>query len=123
MFKKTITYLLIWAVTMQTINRYMMVVDYYVNNTSYIKYCVNKNKPLLHCNGKCFLMKKLRQLESKEKQNNSRRNEHKFEIIVGKILYTKITFNTISEAARYPFLIAKTPTDVSFRFFQPPRAS
>ena len=123
MFKKTITYLLIWAVTMQTINRYMMVVDYYVNNTSYIKYCVNKNKPLLHCNGKCFLMKKLRQLESKEKQNNSRRNEHKFEIIVGKILYTKITFNTISEAARYPFLKAKTPIDVSFRFFQPPRAS
>ena len=29
------------------------------------KYCINKNKPALHCNGKCFLFKKLKQAEEK----------------------------------------------------------
>lgn len=30
--------------------------------------CVNKNKPELHCNGKCYLMKKLKQAEEKEQK-------------------------------------------------------
>lgn len=33
------------------------------------KYCVNKKKPMLHCNGKCYLAKKLKQLEQEEKNN------------------------------------------------------
>lgn len=30
--------------------------------------CENKDKPELHCNGKCYLMKKLKQAEDKEKK-------------------------------------------------------
>lgn len=30
------------------------------------KYCVNKKKPMLHCNGKCYLAKQLKQLEQEE---------------------------------------------------------
>lgn len=30
--------------------------------------CVNKDKPQLHCNGKCYLMKKLKQAEEKEQK-------------------------------------------------------
>lgn len=33
------------------------------------KYCVNKKKPMLHCNGKCYLAKQLKQLEQEEKNN------------------------------------------------------
>ena len=42
-------------------------------NSSYIakELCVNKNKPELHCNGKCFLMKKLKLAEEKEKKQES----------------------------------------------------
>jgi len=29
--------------------------------------CENKGRPWLHCNGRCYLMKKLRQAEQKEK--------------------------------------------------------
>lgn len=35
--------------------------------------CVNKDKPQLHCNGKCYLMKKLKQAEEKEQKQ-----EHQF---------------------------------------------
>lgn len=33
------------------------------------KYCVNKKKPMLHCDGKCYLAKQLKQLEQEEKKN------------------------------------------------------
>ncbi|EDM36804.1 hypothetical protein PBAL39_18059 [Pedobacter sp. BAL39] len=39
-------------------------------NKQYIadRLCVNKNKPELHCNGKCYLMKKLRMAQDKEQK-------------------------------------------------------
>ncbi len=38
-------------------------------NKSYIAsaLCENRDKPWMHCNGKCYLIKKLRQAEEKEK--------------------------------------------------------
>jgi hypothetical protein len=45
-------------------------------NESYIakELCINKNKPALHCNGKCYLMNKLRQAQDKEQKQ-----EHQFQ--------------------------------------------
>jgi hypothetical protein len=39
-------------------------------NQKYIaaELCVNKNRPEMHCNGKCYLMKKLKQAEDKEQK-------------------------------------------------------
>jgi hypothetical protein len=36
------------------------------------KYCENKNKPMLNCNGQCYLAKQLRALEFEEKQERSK---------------------------------------------------
>src|SRR5471030_1459281 len=46
-------------------------------NRNYIatKLCENRNKPWLHCNGKCYLMEKIRQAE--EKQNSAERESQK----------------------------------------------
>jgi len=40
-------------------------------NRNYIatKLCENRNKPWLHCNGKCYLVKKLKQAEDKQNAN------------------------------------------------------
>jgi len=45
-------------------------------NESYIakELCVNKNKPELHCNGRCYLMNKLKQAQDKEQKQ-----EHQFQ--------------------------------------------
>jgi hypothetical protein len=39
-------------------------------NESYIakELCINKNKPALRCNGKCYLMNKLKQAQDKEQK-------------------------------------------------------
>lgn len=36
--------------------------------------CENKAKPMLHCNGKCYLSKQLEKLEQKEQNHNSKTN-------------------------------------------------
>lgn len=42
--------------------------DFYANrNELALKYCVNRNKPMLHCNGHCFLLKVLKKEEQQEK--------------------------------------------------------
>jgi hypothetical protein len=35
------------------------------------KYCINKSKPQLHCNGKCYLTKQLKALNDDETSNTS----------------------------------------------------
>lgn len=41
-------------------------------NRSYIvaNLCENRDKPMLHCNGKCYLAKRLKQAEQKEKAHD-----------------------------------------------------
>lgn len=48
----------------------LFVVAGFEMNKSYIAstLCINKDKPQLHCNGKCYLMKKLKQAQDKEEQ-------------------------------------------------------
>lgn len=36
--------------------------------------CENKDIPMMHCNGKCYLAKKLKKLEEKEQNHNSKTN-------------------------------------------------
>jgi hypothetical protein len=66
----------------QTFNRFFIVVDYQLNKEYIAKtLCENKNKPQMHCNGKCQMMKKLQQEEKKDQQNPDRSNVNKFEFI------------------------------------------
>lgn len=55
----------------------------YVVNYDYIKneLCVNKEKPQLHCNGKCHLAKELAKAAEQEKpQSNDKKENHHFEV-------------------------------------------
>jgi hypothetical protein len=44
-------------------------VDYKINLEKYAKNCVNKARPMLQCNGKCQLAKKIREEETKKQQD------------------------------------------------------
>jgi hypothetical protein len=37
--------------------------DYMLNLEAYKKACINKSKPMLHCNGKCQMLKKMKKQE------------------------------------------------------------
>jgi len=58
--KYTIVILLFTALLAQTFSRSIAMADYMVNLEAYKKACVNKAKPMMHCNGKCQLLKKMK---------------------------------------------------------------
>ncbi|TGE29492.1 hypothetical protein [Hymenobacter metallicola] len=58
---RTLAYLLTTLILLQTFSRELVVVDYQVHKERITQlFCVNKDRPQLHCNGKCHLAKKLR---------------------------------------------------------------
>lgn len=60
--------MLITALVCSTFQVYFVFAGFELNQ-KYIatKLCENRNKPWLHCNGKCYFMKKLKQAQDREK--------------------------------------------------------
>lgn len=69
LFRFLTAFLLLAAFTVQTLSRTAVVLEYYGNTGAFARNCINKARPLLHCNGKCQLMKKLKAIEDKESNN------------------------------------------------------
>ena len=67
--KSLIAIPLIIAFAAQTFSAAFIQLGYAVNPAAFAKYCVNKAKPKLHCNGKCQMMKKIKEEEKKEQEN------------------------------------------------------
>jgi hypothetical protein len=64
------TILLLAIIFLQTFSSFVIQADYFLNKGYIAKVlCVNKNKPKLHCNGKCYLAKKLKEQEKQEQQS------------------------------------------------------
>lgn len=59
--------ILLFAFFGQSFNQYWYYLDYLVEKKEYVKRCENKALPQLHCNGKCQLMKKIREQQEKER--------------------------------------------------------
>lgn len=47
-----------------------MTMDYEIHLPEYIAQCVNKDRPDLHCNGQCVLMKKIKEQEKEDSKKN-----------------------------------------------------
>jgi len=58
--KKIIAIFIFIGVLCQSFSKVLIVADYYLNQ-NYIAqhFCENKDRPQLHCNGKCYLKKEL----------------------------------------------------------------
>lgn len=60
LLKYAFVILLLTALFAQSFSRSILLADYLVNIEVYKKKCINKAKPMLHCNGKCQMLKKLK---------------------------------------------------------------
>lgn len=69
---------------LQTFSREIIVVDYQVHKARITQlFCVNKDKPSLHCNGKCHLAKQLHKAsDSESKTSGAGFAKVKFEVVV-----------------------------------------
>lgn len=81
MLRPIIAILFLLAFLGQTFNRAFIMLDYYTNTAAFAKNCENKARPMMHCNGKCQMMKKIKQEEKKDQQTPDRKGENKNEII------------------------------------------
>ena len=81
-----------------------MEADYLVNIGYIVKnLCINKNKPAMHCNGKCYLAKKLKEQEKQEQAPVSRKNNSEV-----------ILFFAVQEPASERFLISSKTSYPAF---------
>ncbi|MFN5333879.1 MAG: hypothetical protein ACK5BV_01670, partial [Bacteroidota bacterium] len=67
------TLIVLLVLIAQTFKFNFVVADYYVNTANYIKNCINKTKPQSTCQGKCQMMKKMREDQQKEEQSSGSR--------------------------------------------------
>ena len=121
--KSFISLLLLLAFTVQTFNNIFIVADYYVNTVAYAKNCENRTIPQLHCNGKCQMMKMLKQEQKKEQQNPERKLESKNEIFVHQISNQNIALTENQTLKAFTFMSDAKAIDVSISIFHPPTAA
>ncbi|MCO5935808.1 hypothetical protein NAF17_09655 [Mucilaginibacter sp. RB4R14] len=121
MLHRLTAYLLIVSLVSANFSRFFIYAGFELNR-NYIatKLCENRNKPQLHCNGMCYLMKKVKQAE--EKQNTEDRQAQKN-------LFQEATYNQPAQVKFYPVLLSVTKVP-NYRFqlpqqsaniFQPPQ--
>ncbi|ASZ09927.1 hypothetical protein CK934_02485 [Chitinophaga sp. MD30] len=115
--------LLVLAWMCQAFSRYWVMADFYMNRDFIAKtLCINRDKPMMHCNGHCQLKKRMNDQERKDNENPERKAENKNEVF-----YTQHIINSITPA--FIFIVtacqpgnAGMPVDRSSCIFHPPLA-
>ena len=123
MLQRLTAYLLIVSLVSANFSRFFIYAGFQLNR-NYIatKLCENRNKPQLHCNGKCYFMKKVKQAE--DKQNTEERQAQKN-------LFQEANYNQPAKVKFYQVLLSVTKVpnyriqlpEQSRNIFQPPRLS
>eukprot|EP01133_Synstelium_polycarpum_P002794 gene2794-3216_t len=82
--------------------------------------CENKSRPWMHCNGRCYLMKKLKQAEEKEKKQERSEQKNRFqEVLPSSAPLLSAAQPTV--LLSYPPYSPENPVNRSFSIFHPPQ--
>jgi hypothetical protein len=119
--KKLFAFVLLMALTAQTFSRGITLLNFYMNRAYITRtQCVNRNRPMMHCNGQCVLAKKLKQQEKKEQQNSELKLQGKLEVASSRSFFlTHIEIISISHI-KYLIRNCSTTVDRSASVFHPP---
>jgi len=113
------------AFVAQTFSNAFIIVDYYTNTKKYVANCENKATPMMHCNGKCQMLKKLQEEQKKDQENPERRSENKNEITLSSKSFAPmlpaVCCLEVKSKNNFHDSNAK-PVDHSFDIFHPPQA-
>ena len=120
MLKHIAILFLFLALFVQTFHKALIVSGYYTNTEAYAKKCINKAKPQLHCNGKCQMMKKLKQEDKKDQQNPVRRINNQEEVLSSKSFFASIHNRIISLTTIFKIFSSGKPIKMATDFFHPP---
>jgi hypothetical protein len=121
--QRIIAYLLIVSLISANFSRLFVYAGFELNK-NYIaaRLCENRNKPWMHCNGKCYFMKKIKQAEDKQNSENRQAQKNLFqEAFYSRPAVIKFHSVLLSVIAAPNYRI-KLP-EQSRSVFQPPRVS
>jgi hypothetical protein len=118
--KKLAAAILLVSFIFGSFGRTAIVVDYYTNTAAFAKNCINKSRPMLHCNGKCQMMKKLRQEEKKDDANPDRKTDNKNEVLSSKSFFATYTHCSFSLPSNIPGILIQKPVDRHYALLRPP---
>lgn len=97
--------------------------NYEINKTYIAKVlCVNRDKPAMHCDGKCYLKKKLQQDQQRKDSENGNMGS-KPDVLLFCSDNTAFNPNVLESAVfTFPLLKSHNYTSPHFRIFHPPCA-
>lgn len=122
--KKILIILLTLFIFLQPFCKAWVFISFKINQDFIAKnLCENRTKPSLHCDGKCHLMKKLKQVDKEEKKQTSKTIKEKLEDLY---FYNQTNFNVSQkldfEVKKQSFFAYKFQYYYSFQstLFRPP---
>ena len=123
MLRSCIAYFLILSLLSANLSRYFVYVGFEFNK-NYIAatLCENRDKPVLQCNGKCYLSKQLkREADNEKKQERESKKSafHDASITERFELYIAFSFVQKSAVPELPFVLPVHSVSI----FQPPKIS
>ncbi len=129
-------FLIVFTITvlLQSLQGFFTIVNWKINQDELTaKYCVNKAKPMLNCNGKCYLAKQLKIQEEQDKADFSKESKNqipKFKKIkegevfndIKTVDYTLVVKNNINRKPNTSISVEYSFDEIS-KCFQPPQFS
>jgi hypothetical protein len=81
MTRRIITFILIYSTLAASCSRAVIFAGFQFNRAYIAKtLCINRNKPWMHCNGRCYFMRKIQQADENEKKQTAKENIYRLEI-------------------------------------------
>jgi hypothetical protein len=123
--KRIVALLLFLAMQVPLMNQWGAVAYYRVNQDYIAKnLCENRDKPMLDCNGQCYLAKQLKAAEEKEQKSNSERLEKMPEVVLSFQAIQPLFTARFTQAivVENHFIVAEFfPNSAAKGFFHPPQ--
>jgi len=120
MFRSILAYILILTALTANFSQFFVYAGFELNENYIVsKLCVNRDKPQMHCNGKCYLMRKLKQAEQKEKnREQDQRMIYQLGVVTERLSFNPFMACSVREyKPELPFRLPVYAADI----FQPPR--
>lgn len=126
MFNRLTAFLLLVIFMSQLFSNSLITVSFHINQNYIAKnLCENRDNPMMHCNGKCQLKKKIEQESKKDQENPERKSDNKNELTVSAKSYFPAVPKEFTVAGITKNIFPQTLgsiTDRSFDFFHLPQA-
>ncbi|TDW99806.1 hypothetical protein [Dinghuibacter silviterrae] len=122
MLRNGTVFLLLLAFMASTFSKVVIVADFYVNQDYIAKnLCENRDKPMMHCCGRCQLRKRLAHQENQESNNPERRSENSNEVLFAEeqVEWLETPFRNVADIPYTPFA-TRGPIDRAVGIFHPP---